>query len=240
MKPKTVINKTEDLIALISKQRGRTIFNKSVKSKTERWVADHYSDLFYIFKKSSPEQKALNYLKEAYKKERLLKQLCLKNLKIILYTLKDQKLLQKRKKRKLTNGVFIDKIRFTELKKIKSNVYDLSRLIRMCEEVNDAFSRENYISTVALVRSIIDHVPPIFACKNFQEIANNYKGAKSFKESMLHLDNSSRKIADSHLHIQIRKKEILPTKTQVNFSNDLDVLLGEVVRILCKDSTNKN
>jgi hypothetical protein len=49
---------------------------------------------------------------------------------------------------------------------------------------------------------------------------------------MEHLDKSLRKIADAHLHPQIRKKEILPNKTQVNFSNDLDVLLSEIVRIL--------
>jgi len=49
---------------------------------------------------------------------------------------------------------------------------------------------------------------------------------------MTHLDKSSRKIADAFLHTHIRNKEVLPNKTQVNFSRDLDVLLGEIVRIL--------
>jgi len=57
-------------------------------------------------------------------------------------------------------------------------------------------------------------------------------GSRSFKESMQRLDTSCRKIADSHLHIAIRKKEVLPTKTQVNFTNDVDVLLAEIVRLL--------
>jgi hypothetical protein len=48
---------------------------------------------------------------------------------------------------------------------------------------------------------------------------------------MQHLDNSSRSIADAHLHTQIRSKESLPTQTQVNFTNDVDVLLGEIIRI---------
>jgi len=47
---------------------------------------------------------------------------------------------------------------------------------------------------------------------------------------MTHLDKSSRKIADSYLHGQIRKKERLPNKTQVNFSQDIDVLLAEICR----------
>lgn len=49
---------------------------------------------------------------------------------------------------------------------------------------------------------------------------------------MIHLDKSLRKIADSFLHTQIRKKETIPNATQVDFRRDLDVLLGEIVRIL--------
>jgi hypothetical protein len=83
-----------------------------------------------------------------------------------------------------------------------------------------------------LVRAILDHVPPIFGLAKFSDIANNYHGSKSFKESMKHLENSQRDIADHHLHVQIRSRESLPNKTQINFSADLDVLLSEVVRVL--------
>ncbi len=48
---------------------------------------------------------------------------------------------------------------------------------------------------------------------------------------MTNLENSSRKIADSYLHTRIRNKESLPNRTQVNFSNDMDVLLSEIIRI---------
>jgi hypothetical protein len=50
--------------------------------------------------------------------------------------------------------------------------------------------------------------------------------------AFLHLDNSSRHIANQHLHGQMRRLESIPTLEQVLFSNDLDVLLGEVVRRL--------
>ena len=49
---------------------------------------------------------------------------------------------------------------------------------------------------------------------------------------MVHLDSSSRKIADAFLHTQIRSKEVLPNSTQIDFSNDLDVLLSEIYRTL--------
>ena len=83
-----------------------------------------------------------------------------------------------------------------------------------------------------ILRAIIDHVPPIFGVNTFQEVGNNYKGTKSFKKGMDRLNNSLRNIADSHLHIQIRNKEDLPTFNQVNFVADLDLLLSEIVRVM--------
>ena len=83
-------------------------------------------------------------------------------------------------------------------------------------------------------RTILHHVPPIFGLKCFDEIANNYGGPKdhkSFKKNMTHLNESLKNIADSYLHLQIRKKEVLPTENQIDFKQDMDVLLGEIIRI---------
>lgn len=126
---------------------------------------------------------------------------------------------------------FVNPTRIKELKALKNADFDISKLVRFCEELNTAFSCECYLSTAMLVRAIADHIPPIFEKSTFTEVANNH-GSKSFKESIKNLDNSSRKISDSHLHTQIRKKEVLPNSNQVDFSNDLDVLLGEIYRVL--------
>ena len=80
--------------------------------------------------------------------------------------------------------------------------------------------------------TLIDHVPPLFECEHFNEVANNYGGTRSFKESMERLNVSSRKIADQHLHTPLKKSESIPTMNQAEFSNDIDVLLAEVYRIL--------
>ena len=141
----------------------------------------------------------------------------------------DRCLVSGQNKPALLNGDYIDKKRFQALKK-KSGKFDFSRLLQMFTELDYAFSVGSYISVILLTRAILDHVAPIFNLSVFTEIANNYC-TKSFKDSMSHLENSSRKIADSYLHTKIRSKESLPNKTQVNFSNDLDVLLAEIVRI---------
>jgi len=129
------------------------------------------------------------------------------------------------------SGRYIDETRIKELKDLPKKGLDLTRLVRILKEINLCSQHQCFMATISLVRALIDHVPPIFGCKNFPEVANNYRGSKSFNESMQHLEKSSRKIADQYLHCQIRRTEILPNKTQVNFSPEVDLLLAEIVRI---------
>jgi hypothetical protein len=137
------------------------------------------------------------------------------------------------KSQSLSAAPFIDPTRLAELRVIQSPEFDLSKLIRYCDELNYNYDEGCFLAVSMLGRAILDHIPPIFSCKSFAEVANNYSsGSKSFKQSMEHLENSLRKIADAYLHVQIRKSEVLPNRTQVNFSCDLDVLLAEIVRLL--------
>lgn len=129
-------------------------------------------------------------------------------------------------------GAYVNPARIKELKSIPKGNFDLAKLIRFCEELNICFAHECFLAMIVLTRAIIDHVPPVFGCKRFAEVSSNYTGGKSFKDSMKNLEDSSRNIADSYLHGQIRKAESLPNSTQVDFSNDLDLLLAEIARIL--------
>jgi hypothetical protein len=127
---------------------------------------------------------------------------------------------------------YVSLTRLEELKSFKLDDYDLVKLIQLCTELNSALSQKSPISIALLVRAIIDHVPPLFGKKYFSEVANNSSIGKSFSESMKHLDKSLRNVADAHIHVQIRQNEVLPTFNQVDFRADLDVLLGEIVRLL--------
>lgn len=140
---------------------------------------------------------------------------------------------QEKEKFRNQNIYFINLARIDELKKLKTKKFDLIKLVKLCEELNNASSTKTAYSPTLLTRAIIDHIPPIFGCKNFSEVANSYSGwTKSSKKSMLTLDNSLRNIADNNIHSQIRQKEVLPTQTQTDFTPELDLLLSEIVRIL--------
>jgi hypothetical protein len=104
----------------------------------------------------------------------------------------------------------------------------------LCEELNECYRTGSILAIILLTRALIDHVPPLLGFTSFNEVANNYAGIKSFKESIDRLNTSSRKIADQHLHTPIRKSESIPTMNQADFSNDIDVLLAEIYRILKK------
>lgn len=73
--------------------------------------------------------------------------------------------------------------RIMELRKLQSNSYDFTKLIRLCEELNTAYANGCFFATVMITRAIIDHVPPVFGLQKFPHVANNYSGAKSFKEA---------------------------------------------------------
>ena len=126
---------------------------------------------------------------------------------------------------------YVDPSRIEELKQIKSKDFDFTKLIEILIELNIAYANSMFLTIPLLIRAIIDHVPPIFKKTTFREVTGAH-GSRSFQENMNNLDRSSRKIADSFLHTIIRNKETLPTEVQVNFKNNLDVLLMEIVRLM--------
>jgi hypothetical protein len=137
--------------------------------------------------------------------------------------LKDERIVE-------TTDLYVDAGRIDQINCLNGQEFDFIRLVAILKELNIAYSHNLHLSIPPLVRVVIDHVPPLFEKANFADVCGSH-GTKSFRESISNLNKSSRKIADSFLHTQIRRKESLPNKTQVNFKNDLDVLLQEIVRI---------
>lgn len=137
----------------------------------------------------------------------------------------------KKQKKNENHSEFVNLDRIDELRSISNPNFDFSKLIAYCEEVNICYQNECYLAVAMLTRAIIDHIPPIFNTTDFQNVYGK-NGTRSFKEQMMHLDKSLRKIADSYLHSHIRNKESSPNQTQVNFSQDIDVLLEEICRRL--------
>ncbi|MEJ8310933.1 hypothetical protein [Agrobacterium larrymoorei] len=128
--------------------------------------------------------------------------------------------------------MYVDPTRISALEALQGRQWDFSRLIELCREINVAAANNCHMSTAMLLRTIVNHVPPVLGFRSFAEVVSNYGGPqnRSFKTNMMRLQHSLRSIADAHLHSAIRASEDLPTSVQVDFSADLDVLLGEIIR----------
>lgn len=129
---------------------------------------------------------------------------------------------------------FVDHARIVALQGMGAGSWDFTRLVELCREINVAAANRCHMSTAMLLRTILNHVPPVLGFATFAEVASNYGGPKtnrSFKANMRRLEDSLRNIADMHLHSPIRSREDVPTAVQVDFSADLDVLLGEIIRV---------
>nr|WP_290228151.1 DUF2513 domain-containing protein [Trichocoleus desertorum] len=123
---------------------------------------------------------------------------------------------------------FVDHKIIEELRSVVSLSFDLSKVIRFCEEINSSFSSGNYIATTLLMRALINHIPPVFGQKTFQQVISQV--SKSRRELFKPLEEVSRDVADLHTHDLIRHKENLPTRNQVEpFKPNLEVLLHEIV-----------
>ena len=121
-----------------------------------------------------------------------------------------------------------------EIKWIKTKYFDLSKLIKIIEEINISYNNACYLSVSSLLRMLIDHIPPIFWFNSFQELVNNYKFTRSDKKNMQHLLWWLKNISDWNLHNHISKKEVLPKKQTIEFRADFDILLKNIILILKK------
>jgi hypothetical protein len=126
------------------------------------------------------------------------------------------------------NVAFLEPSVLAALRNAKSQQFDYAKLIRLCEELNDAYGRANYLSCALLIRAVMNHVPPVFGCQTFAQVTAQC--GKSLKAVFERLEDSARPIADLHTHALIRAKESVPTKHQVEpYKASFELLMQEVI-----------
>lgn len=197
---------------------------KSVKITSSEYSLDNIIERIINEDDDEPDPYMTNFLRPSAKSRAMNEQTNVTELYINKVPLK--------KNNKIRNkDEYISSSRIKELKSIKNATFDLTKLIRLCEEVNINWLQNNYYSVITHVRTILNHVPPIFEVSTFEQVANNYSGGSSFKKSMLHLFNEAKNIADIHLHSQAQKNEVLPNSIQIDFRPGLDLLLSEIIKL---------
>lgn len=122
------------------------------------------------------------------------------------------------------------------LAEMGSNRVDVASLVRMCREINSSHAHGNVLATVLVMRTVLNHVPPVFGYETFGQVVANV--GKSLKESLDHLEKGLRKVADFHTHRKMTAAEFYPSVAQVEpFKPQFEVLLQQVETRLKSETT---
>ncbi len=116
----------------------------------------------------------------------------------------------------------------------EQSTLNCGKLLRLIAELNDDYTSGRAYSAHAMLRALLDHVPPILGCSDFNAVANNYGWSLTDKRYMKRLVEF-RVQADDVLHRQISKQadvldiEDMPQRAAINILLQLcaDKLQGD-------------
>ena len=104
--------------------------------------------------------------------------------------------------------------------------FDVTKLLALVSELNDNYASRHTYASHALLRAVLDHVPPAFGYANFREVANNYPWKPTDQRYMKKLADF-RDQADDALHRQISAQADLLSFEDMPTSVCVDRLLQE-------------
>ncbi|MFD6190344.1 hypothetical protein [Streptomyces sp. NPDC060275] len=102
------------------------------------------------------------------------------------------------------------------------------KLLQLVRELNSCFRDDHPYACHALVRAIIDHVPPILGCASFEQAVSSYKWTKTDKKYVQRLLEFKAQ-ADDVMHRQIRTSRGVITKHDLPNSGYINALLRECI-----------
>lgn len=108
----------------------------------------------------------------------------------------------------------------------KKGKFDYQKLTSLLEELNHNYDENNPYSSLALIRTVLDHVPPLLGESDFSRIVSNYKWGETDKKYMKQLLDI-KAVADDVLHRQISGKQDLISMDDIPRPVLINVLLRE-------------
>ena len=130
------------------------------------------------------------------------------------------------------SDLFVTKSYILALENITHQNFDVTRLVKYCNEINDNYRLKNYSSVIFLCRAVLDHCPPVFGFPTLESLSEQLPTRNSLKKISSRLNTSPKKIADHHIHKRIGVKEVLPVLEEIDFKNDMNFLIGRIVEEL--------
>ncbi|WP_162467351.1 hypothetical protein [Streptomyces cavernae] len=113
----------------------------------------------------------------------------------------------------------------------------MHKLLALCRELNDNYTAGNPYASAALIRAVLDHIPPVFGHRAFKQVAAQHVFAMK-QTDKAHARNLAdfKDIADDVMHrpigttVPVIDMHDLPAPTR------LRAVLGELVTVLRKSA----
>lgn len=126
---------------------------------------------------------------------------------------------------------FVDAALVARVASLSGQPFNLAKLTSFTMELNENYSRGNYLSCSLLIRAIINHVPPLFGQRKFSQVVAN--SGRSVRSILSQLEEGARDIGDLHSHEIIDGYSTPPTKNQIEpYKPPFEVLYREIERRL--------
>lgn len=108
---------------------------------------------------------------------------------------------------------YIDDATLDELKRgLVAAGWRPERLFGLLDELNDNHTRGNVYACHMLLRAVLDHIPPLFGCKRFSEVANNRSWGATDERYVKGLVTFRAQADDAlHRHISRRHDALVPS-----------------------------
>jgi hypothetical protein len=118
-------------------------------------------------------------------------------------------------------GSYIDERVFDLVKQANGGRWDCTKFLTLLRELDDNYRAGNAYAAHAMLRAVMDHVPPLFGEKTFEPVANNHPWGRTDSRYMKRLVHF-RYQADDVMHRQISRVpcvltlEDMPARAAVN------------------------
>lgn len=138
-----------------------------------------------------------------------------------------------------TRPPYLDDDLLTQIETTAPNTnWKVDKLLALCAELNDSYASNNPYACAALIRAILDHIPPVFGHRDFKQVAaqHTFTVQRTDKAHAQKL-TGFKDIADDALHRPISTNIPLITMNDIPEPTRLRAVLHELVTLMRKPPT---
>lgn len=135
-----------------------------------------------------------------------------------------------------SRGAYVDVDLMAELETAAATTgWKVHKLIALCQDLNDAYAAGNPYACAAMIRTILDHIPPVFGHTNFKYVAAQHVFSMKRNDKMQAQKLAAFKdIADDVMHRPIGRTVPRISMDDLPEPIRLNAVLNEVVVMLPK------